>query len=522
MLASHERTASDHMSRSEDTVRNAIRKCIPCNAPLVETTEGAYVCVECGECRVEPSQSRHVTVEQSGVSVAKRTIRDADTARVTYTAESTRAVPVTVRITDDSSRTDADGDGAGGTADGVVVSTQLAPGGETKVVQQHLVERASELTTGGGLSVEVTADTVTGDTADENATASDRNANVELRDGGGRPPGDTRTAPREPTTDAKRVDGPVMHSRVRDEFDESQLEVLAAVPAYNEAETIAAVVEDVAEYADGVVVVDDGSEDATADRADDAGALVLEHPSNRGYGTALQTIFEEASRVDVDHLVVLDGDGQHDPSDIPLLVEEQRTTGAEIAIGSRFEGCSQPDLPWYRRIGLWVVNGFFNLSMGVVRAESRIGDTQSGFRAYTPTAIRSLANDDYISDRMGASTDILHHAHQHDYDIVEVGTTIDYDVADANNHNPLRHGFHLVRNMLRTVERERPMVALGLPGLVLTISGLGFGNLALHHSLVNGQLPLQLGIPAVVLTVAGIFAGFTAIILHSMNTYHPR
>jgi len=513
------------MSRSHDSVRNALRKCIPCNAPLVETTDGTYVCVECGECRIEPSRAQRVTVEQSGVTVTKSTIRDTDTARITYTAESTRSVPITVRITDDSRATGADAAAAGDTTDGVVVDTQLAPGGETRVVRQQRSERACEPTTRGDVSIEVaspTSRTATGDTADVEATASDPDAGIELRDGGGRPPADTRSAPRAWTTDARHVNGASVHSRIRDEFDESTLEVLAALPAYNEAETIASVVEEVSEYADGVVVVDDGSEDATAERADGAGALVLEHPSNRGYGTALQTIFEEASRVDLDHLVVLDGDGQHDPSDIPLLVGEQRATGAEIVIGSRFEGCSQPGLPWYRRIGLWVVNGFFNLSMGVVRAESRIGDTQSGFRAYTPTAVRSLASDDTISDRMGASTDILHHAHQHDYDIAEVGTTIDYDVADANNHNPVHHGFHLVRNMLRTVERERPMLALGLPGLLLTIGGLAFGNLAVHRTLVNGQLPLQLGVSAVVLTVAGIFAGFTAIILHSMNTYHPQ
>ena len=76
--------------------------------------------------------------------------------------------------------------------------------------------------------------------------------------------------------------------------------------------------------------------------------------------------------------------------------------------------------------------------------------------------------------------------------------------------------------MLRTVERERPILALGLPGMLLTAGGLGIGNLALHQSLVNGQLLLQWAVPAVLLTVAGIFASFTAIILHSMNTYHPR
>jgi hypothetical protein len=93
--------------------------------------------------------------------------------------------------------------------------------------------------------------------------------------------------------------------------------ISVAIPAYNEAETIAEVVVETREYADEVVVIDDGSADDTAARACDAGATVIEHDHNEGYGAALRTAFETADRRGVDHLVVLDGDGQHDPTDIP-------------------------------------------------------------------------------------------------------------------------------------------------------------------------------------------------------------
>ena len=132
-------------------------------------------------------------------------------------------------------------------------------------------------------------------------------------------------------------------------------------------------------------------------------------------------------------------------------------------------------MPFYRRFGLAVVNGLTNLSMGVVRKRSRVRDTQSGFRAYNERAIESLATDSSIGDHMNASTDILYHAHQHDYELEEVGTTINYDVDDASSHHPLSHGLVLVSNILKTVERDRPITSLGIPGFVSAFAGLGFG-----------------------------------------------
>jgi cellulose synthase/poly-beta-1,6-N-acetylglucosamine synthase-like glycosyltransferase len=132
--------------------------------------------------------------------------------------------------------------------------------------------------------------------------------------------------------------------------------ISVAIPAYNEAETIAEVVVETREYAEEVVVIDDGSADDTAARAYDAGATVIEHDHNEGYGAALRTAFETADRRGVDHLVVLDGDGQHDPADIPRLVARQAETDAEIVIGSRFVDGYESAIPSVRRFGIQVVN----------------------------------------------------------------------------------------------------------------------------------------------------------------------
>ena len=105
-------------------------------------------------------------------------------------------------------------------------------------------------------------------------------------------------------------------------------------------------------YADCVLVIDDGSTDETVTRAYETGATTIEHERNWGYGAALRTAFEEAARRDADHLVVLDGDGQHNPSDIPRLVAEQERGDAEIVIGNRFVDGHESTIPLYRRLGL--------------------------------------------------------------------------------------------------------------------------------------------------------------------------
>ncbi len=300
----------------------------------------------------------------------------------------------------------------------------------------------------------------------------------------------------------------------------SEPTVLAAIPAYNEGAAIADVVRGAREYVDEVLVIDDGSTDATVSEAVRTGATVIEHETNKGYGGALKTAFREAKRSGADHLVILDGDGQHNPSDIPDLLRVQREDEIEVVIGSRFAGEVVSTLPLYRRFGLAVVNLLTNLSLGVVRSDSRVRDTQSGFRAYNRDAIESLATDRTLGDNMSASTDILYHAHSRDYRIREVGTVIDYEVKNGSTHSPLSHGISLVGNILKTVERKRPVSALGVPGFVSSIVGIGFGYMTLANYIDSGVFPLGLAMASVFFVLAGIFSCFTAIILHSLNSHY--
>ncbi|RRJ31824.1 glycosyltransferase family 2 protein [Halocatena pleomorpha] len=346
-------------------------------------------------------------------------------------------------------------------------------------------------------------------------TSSDKRTGVietTIEDGVAGPPGNI-------TTNRNAGHEHIPRQQFELEISESICSVLVAIPAYNEAATIGDVVQTASEYADYVLVIDDGSEDDTAVRATAVGGAVIKHRQNRGYGAALKTAFEVASRYNAHHLVVLDGDGQHDAADVPRLVAAQERTGAHLVIGSRFIEGATSNAPLYRWIGLKTINGLTNLSLGVVRAASRVSDTQSGFRAYDQTAIETLAADRSIGNWMDASTDILYHAHHHSYSIEEVPITVTYDVANASTRAPLSHGVVLMRNILKTIERERPLTALAVPGFGLTFGGMGVGYMSLDNYIQSGTFPVGLALTAAVLMLIGTFACFTAIVLHALSTY---
>jgi glycosyltransferase involved in cell wall biosynthesis len=165
---------------------------------------------------------------------------------------------------------------------------------------------------------------------------------------------------------------------------------VAVIPAYNEAETIGPVIDGTSEYVDEVVVVDDGSSDGTAGIAREHGARVLEHAFNTGVGGAVRTGYEFAIRNDYDFVVQVDADGQHDPAEIPRLLEVAEE--CDMVIGSRYLNGSYRDFSLVRRLGIQFFTGVVNL---LGRAE--ITDVTSGFRVY----------------RVAALADILHRSDSH-------------------------------------------------------------------------------------------------------------
>ena len=165
---------------------------------------------------------------------------------------------------------------------------------------------------------------------------------------------------------------------------------VAVVPAYNEAGNVARVVDELRRFDPGleVVVVDDGSADATAAAAAAAGAHVVRLPFNLGIGGCVQTGFRYAYEHGFDLAVRVDGDGQHDPAELPRIVEPVLAGEADIVVGSRFAGSEGYRSSRSRRVGIrllgWIVSGL---------VRQRVTDTTSGFQALNRHAIALFAAD---------------------------------------------------------------------------------------------------------------------------------
>ena len=155
--------------------------------------------------------------------------------------------------------------------------------------------------------------------------------------------------------------------------------VLVVIPAHDEEESLPRTLAEVFARSPGVevLVVDDGSRDRTAEVARAAGTPVVRHPINLGVGGALQTGFRFAVAHGYEVAVQLDADGQHDPADLPAVIEPVLRGDLDVAIGSRYLRPTGYRAPLTRRIGMRVFSALTRLAIG-----HPVADTTSGFRAY--------------------------------------------------------------------------------------------------------------------------------------------
>lgn len=284
--------------------------------------------------------------------------------------------------------------------------------------------------------------------------------------------------------------------------------IIAAMPAYNEEKFIGKTVLGCKPFVDEVVVVNDGSADATAMIATACGATVIYHEKNQGYGAAIRTCFETAREMQARAMVIIDADGQHDPAEIAQVLQPVLDHEADVSIGSRFIEGHKSKIPFYRTVGMKVLNIATNQGSGV-----RFTDTQSGFRAYSANAINKIRIG---NSGMSAGSEILLQVKQHGLRVKEVPITCRYDIEDTSTHNPVVHGLKVLTSIITEVEYKKPLYYIGVPGLMLLFAGLVNGWFVLNSYNNGGFVPFGPAISMVLFMTLGLLAVFTALNLHAV------
>ena len=216
------------------------------------------------------------------------------------------------------------------------------------------------------------------------------------------------------------------------------MKVVAVIPAYNEALAVGKVVSAVAEKVSSVIVVDDGSDDRTAELAKEAGAVVLKHFLNRGQGAALQTGIIFALIHEADIIVTFDADGQHETSDIDRMVQPL-LEGVDITLGSRFLKTDN-QIPKLRKLVLKTAVAFTRFYTGLP-----VTDAHNGLRALSRRAAELIK---IRQDGMAHASEIIEQIKKHNLKFKEVPVTVSYTDYSKAKGQRLTNSFKIILDLI--------------------------------------------------------------------------
>ena len=304
---------------------------------------------------------------------------------------------------------------------------------------------------------------------------------------------------------------PAVPAVLRRAFPDSK--ILVAIPAFNEGTTIGSVVLKARQFASEVVVVDDGSTDDTAETAALAGAHVIHHARNLGKGFAIRSAWLYAREHEPEAFVLLDGDHQHDPNDIPRLVETILSGKSDVVIGVRWGKTS--GMPMYRRVGKRALD----YATAAATKNGLLTDSQSGFRVFSQHALQSL---EPTERGLAIESQLLLEAQEKNLRITQVEIDSRYDL-EGSSISPGRHGSSVLGRIITLVTEKRPLLFFGVSGAVLLLiaSVLGVIVLEIYYSSFPRQLAVGYMFIVVFFGIIGIvtiFIGVTLNVLTRMST----
>jgi glycosyltransferase involved in cell wall biosynthesis len=298
--------------------------------------------------------------------------------------------------------------------------------------------------------------------------------------------------------------------------------VAVVVPAYNEETLIVRVIETMPDYIDQIVVVDDASQDGTAKTVNRYLAqmgkrlLLIQHRTNQGVGGAIATGYKWCCAHGVDAVVVMAGDAQMDPNDLPNLLDPVVSEEVDYAKGNRlFTGDAWNQIPKVRYLG----NSAMSLLTKIASGYWYVADSQSGYTAINSKALKTI-NWDRMYKRYGQPNDLLVRLNVYNFRVRDVPVKPVYGIGEKSGVRPLRmiprlswllFKLFLYRMVQKYVIRDfHPLVFFYLMGAISFILGLLFGLYLVLYRLFVGPVASTSALFAVFLFVSGLQSVFFA------------
>ena len=285
------------------------------------------------------------------------------------------------------------------------------------------------------------------------------------------------------------------------------MKISIGLPAYNEEKNIGKIIVGLEKIADEIIVCNDGSSDLTSEISKKMGVIVVNHSKNLGYGAGIRSIFLKAREIEADVLITFDADGQHRIDDIKQVIDPILNNESDIVIGSRFLSEGEKNIPKYRKAGIKTITSVTNSAI-----ESKVTDSQSGFRSYSKKVLTEIIPSEY---GMGVSTEILIKADKKDFRIKEVPIIVLYE-GKTSTHHPVSHGVSVLLNTMKFISIERPLRFYGIPGMILFGIGLFFIIWTLQAFSETRQIVTNIALIGVGAILGGIMMLMTSIMLFSL------
>jgi glycosyltransferase involved in cell wall biosynthesis len=283
---------------------------------------------------------------------------------------------------------------------------------------------------------------------------------------------------------------------------------VVVIPAFNEETTISSVIETMPrDVVDRVIVVDDASTDGTSATARSAGATVVRHGRNLGVGAAIKSGYSKALSLGAEIILVVAGDGQHEPQEIPALIQPILSEEADYVVGDRLSGDPlSHGMPRHRYYGNKLLT---YITAKITKLD--VKDSQCGFTAISRHGLKRI-NLGFLSDRWGIPNDMLLECAMRGLRVKYVPVKAIYEGRKSYIKLPgfgIRMLAILARGILRYVYFYRGTVILSTTGGLLIFIGLGYGILVVSETLTTGRLA---GVGSVILAVTLLLTGIQLLV----------